>query len=124
MRKSEKLSELVGILLGDGSFYITSNNHELDIAFNLSEETYCDFVQYLLKILTKENAYRKYDKNKKCVHLRLSKKKPVLDLLSVSLIKSGNKIKNEVTVPKWIKNNKKFSKACLRGLIDTDGSFL
>jgi hypothetical protein len=75
MKKSEELAELVGILLGDGSFYITNNNHELDIAFNLSkEEHYCKFVENLLKNLTKENAHRKYDRSKNCIHLRLSKK--------------------------------------------------
>jgi hypothetical protein len=99
MKKSENLAELVGIILGDGSFYISNNNHELDIAFNLSEIRYLKFVKNLIKILIGENPNVKYDKHHRCVHLRLSKKKLVLDLLSVSLIRPGNKIKNQVTIP-------------------------
>jgi len=36
-------------------------------------------------------------------------------------LKKGNKVKQQVDVPHWIKINKNFSKYCLRGLIDTDG---
>ena len=35
---------------------------------------------------------------------------------------NGSKIKQNVTVPIWIKNNKKHSIKCLKGLIQTDGS--
>ena len=34
----------------------------------------------------------------------------------------GNKIKNSIDVPDWIKNNDSFLKLCLRGLFETDGS--
>jgi intein/homing endonuclease len=33
----------------------------------------------------------------------------------------GNKIRNQVTIPKWIKENNEFLKRCIKGLIDTDG---
>ena len=36
-------------------------------------------------------------------------------------LKIGNKIKQQVDIPDWIRQNKKFSIACVRGLIDTDG---
>ena len=36
-------------------------------------------------------------------------------------LKRGNKLKNNVKIPQWIKDNKDYSKCCLRGLIDTDG---
>jgi len=38
-------------------------------------------------------------------------------------LKPGNKVKNQVGIPGWIDKNIEYSKACLRGLIDTDGSF-
>lgn len=33
----------------------------------------------------------------------------------------GSKVKQNVTVPAWIKNDPEFSRLCLRGLIETDG---
>jgi DNA-binding transcriptional regulator WhiA len=33
----------------------------------------------------------------------------------------GSKIEQQAHVPHWIRTNRKFSKACLRGLIQTDG---
>ncbi len=34
----------------------------------------------------------------------------------------GNKIKNKLRIPSWIKINQNYLKVCLRGLYDTDGS--
>jgi len=36
--------------------------------------------------------------------------------------KGGSKYKQNVSVPDWIKLNKKYSTSCLRGLLETDGS--
>ncbi len=36
-------------------------------------------------------------------------------------IKKGNKTKRQVDFPSWIWNNKEYQKACVKGLIDTDG---
>ena len=35
----------------------------------------------------------------------------------------GSKFNQRVSVPQWVKNNRKFSANCLRGLFETDGSF-
>jgi hypothetical protein len=37
-------------------------------------------------------------------------------------IKPGNKIVNQSTIPKWIYKRQVYMRACVRGLIDTDGS--
>ena len=36
-------------------------------------------------------------------------------------LKIGNKVKQQVDVPKWIQDNIDYQIACLRGLMDTDG---
>jgi hypothetical protein len=36
-------------------------------------------------------------------------------------LKIGNKVKQQVGVPEWIKSDRGFSRACVRGLFDTDG---
>ena len=43
------------------------------------------------------------------------------EFLCVLGLKTGNKVKQQVDVPLWIKNNRKYFKYCLRGLMDTDG---
>jgi intein/homing endonuclease len=36
-------------------------------------------------------------------------------------LRVGNKVKQQVDVPDWIKKSKEFRIACVRGLMDTDG---
>lgn len=36
--------------------------------------------------------------------------------------KNGSKHKQNISIPEWIKENKKYSIACIRGLFETDGS--
>jgi len=36
--------------------------------------------------------------------------------------KNGPKYKQDLSIPEWIKNNRKYSIYCLKGLIETDGS--
>lgn len=115
-------AELVGVLLGDGSFYITNSNHEMDIALNSRDINQINYTTELLEKVVKTRVTKKYSKDANYVHLRLSKKDPVNALLSISLIKQGNKIKNKVAIPDWIWTKSIFIKNCLRGLIDTDGS--
>ena len=38
-------------------------------------------------------------------------------------LRIGNKVKLQVGVPQWINKEKKYVRACIRGLIDTDGCF-
>jgi len=45
----------------------------------------------------------------------------LVDYLIKMGLKSGNKMKLQVDIPGWIKNNKLYSIACARGLMDTDG---
>ena len=40
----------------------------------------------------------------------------------IELDDRGNKVKNKLRIPNWIKNNKNLLKVCLKGLYDTDGS--
>ena len=46
----------------------------------------------------------------------------LIEFLEKLGFKPGNKIKNQLEIPLWIKNNEEYLKACLRGLYDTDGS--
>ena len=45
----------------------------------------------------------------------------MIDYLIEMGFKKSDKIKQQVDIPDWIKRNKKYKIACVRGLIDTDG---
>ena len=59
-------------------------------------------------------------KDSKAGVLSINGKQLVNNLVKFGL-KVGNKVKLQVDVPEWIRNDQTFSKYCLRGLVDTDG---
>lgn len=112
---STELAELCGILLGDGG--ITS--FQFNITLNkFVDKEYSDFVEKLLFKVFKEHPYVKERKN--VIVLILSGVNLVEALEKVGL-KRGNKVAHQVAIPGWILKNNKYAKACLRGLMDTDG---
>lgn len=112
---SESLAEFIGIVLGDGS--ITKNQ----VTITLHKNDDAEFVLYVVKLIhslfdvAPSVAEREMVKN-----IVVSRKKLVMFLQDAGLV-IGNKVYQQVDVPKWIKQNIKFSIACARGLFDTDG---
>jgi intein/homing endonuclease len=117
--KSEKFSEFVGIVLGDGSL----SEFTLKITFNNeTDKQYSVFVRQLILELfgiTSRIIFHKADKS--CDIAVYSKS--LVDFLQSSGLKKGNKVKNKINIPSWIKRDRRFRIACMRGLADTDGSF-
>ena len=60
-------------------------------------------------------------KDKVCMPSEILSKNLIEFLISIGL-KYGDKVVNKVGIPNWIKSDLTFLKACIRGLIDTDGS--
>ncbi|HLC50482.1 MAG TPA: LAGLIDADG family homing endonuclease [Candidatus Nanoarchaeia archaeon] len=125
--KSKELAELVGILLGDGNIYSYSRGKKVGVYsariagdYKKDKEYHLDYVVPLCSKLFNTNMrIRHHSNNERFVCL--DSKELVNFLVDIGL-KSGDKIKNQVGIPLWIFENKEFLKACLRGLIDTDGS--
>ena len=44
-----------------------------------------------------------------------------MDALEKSGLVRGNKVQHQVSIPEWIHSHSAFQKACVRGLMDTDG---
>jgi hypothetical protein len=141
LKRDEKLAEMIGIILGDGSLF-SKNKNGLIISLNLKdEELYVkyvyNFMNNLFKNFTnKEKGIGQYNNVGGGIRLAIYGKKIVKELLSHGLV-SGNKVENQIRVPEWIekpkewiKNNKEIWSieiqplvaACLKGLTDTDGS--
>jgi hypothetical protein len=117
-KPSVELAEFIGIMMGDGGmsrWQIRITLHHLDdLAYG----------KYVVKLIRKlfgvsPSVYHlpKYSVN----DITVSRVRMVQYLNSLGL-PIGNKIKQQLDIPDWIKMNKNFSVACVRGLIDTDGS--
>ncbi len=117
---SGDLAEFVGIVLGDGGL----TRGQLVITLNCVDDLeYSNFVVNLLFKLFGFSPGRRKRKNSKVFLIRASR----IDLTRFCQkigLKLGNKIKQQVDIPDWIKNDLNFKKSCLRGLVDTDGSLI
>ena len=120
---NEKLAEFIGICLGDGTVtkYFTRifGDSRYDIQYFL-------YISNLIKNLFNFSPFLRYDKGKDgkkhTMYLELCSKN-LCDFLHIDFnIPYGDKIKGNAEISYSVLNNKKLSIACLRGLVDTDGS--
>jgi intein/homing endonuclease len=127
-KRSEELAELWGILLGDGHiakfkgyrlgvYNINITGHSI-----LDKDYLLNFVKPLAERLFGVSGRIYFSKTSKALHVILDGRN-IVDFFEKEELKSGDKIKNQSTIPDWIKENPRFLAACLRGLHDTDGCF-
>lgn len=115
---STKLAEFVGILLGDGGIakrQVVITLHRYD------DKEYSEYIRLLVEELF--NVIPGVYKNRKSLadNIVISRTELVLFCKEKLGLKVGNKVRQQVDVPAWIKNKKIYHIACLRGLVDTDG---
>jgi len=115
---SQKLAEFTGIMLGDGG--ISTFQTSITLHYKDDKE-YGKFVVALIKKLFNVPIGKYYDKRGSVVRFSVSRRELVDFCVKKLGLKQGNKIKQQIDIPNWIKQNKLYSIACLRGLIDTDG---
>lgn len=114
---SEELAEYMGILLGDGGL----TQWQVCITLNSeADKNYIPFVVSLGKQLFGIEPKLIKRKHSKAIVIYYNGVKLVNYLTKIGL-KTGNKIKQQVDVPSWIKSSITYRTACLRGLMDTDG---
>ncbi len=115
--KSEMFSEFMGILFGDGHLA----KYQVSIATN--SQTDIEHARYICKIIYSLfgiHPQMKKRRHQNAVDIVISSIKLVQYLHSEGM-PIGNKISNKITAPEWIKRNKKYQRAFIRGLFDTDG---
>lgn len=122
---SVELAEITGVILGDGSIYKNWKHgiNQLVITGHIKNDySYLTkFVKPILeKLFSRKFHLKKYEK-KNAIRVYNQEKDVIFTLESFGL-KTGNKTKNGALIPDWIFSSEKFLKACIRGLIDTDGS--
>jgi len=127
LHQNEQLAEFITIMLGDGNLY--ERLYRIQISFNGEEEKrYIEYVKKLMKTIFDLAPKEYWEKDKKGangleknMYLYINNKSAFFELISNGLV-AGNKVKHQVSVPKWILENKNFIIKGLRGLLDTDGS--
>lgn len=126
-RDLKKLSEFIGIMLGDGHLCKIKNykigTYEIRIVGDsrFDKEYLLKYVKPLIKSLfdIRINHFKYKNKNALCI---VAHGKLLVEFLESNGLIHGDKIKTQVTIPDWVCQNKKYLKFCIRGLIDTDGS--
>ena len=116
-----ELAEITGIMLGDGNLYLSKKlKFYTTVCFNKKETYYLDYVKNLFESYFFPYKFRIQELEYEFLLRNISK--CVGKILVLTGIKEGNKVKNKVSIPKWVFGNGNFLKSALRGLFDTDGS--
>ncbi|MGH7174849.1 MAG: LAGLIDADG family homing endonuclease [Minisyncoccia bacterium] len=117
-RPSAKLAEFVGIMIGDGGI---GNAWQAVITVNaIVDKDYAKYIKNLCIDLFDVTPIVRKRMNRQALDIVLTSINVVDFLVSCGLPR-GNKLAQGLEIPGWIMQNKSFRKACLRGLVDTDG---
>lgn len=114
-KRSTRLAEFLGIMLGDGHI----SHFQTIVTLGIKELAYVRYVQTLMQGLFKVKA---------TISIKKSGYRDVYigsTLITRWLGEQGlvsNKVAAQVGVPKWIMTNKSYMQAFARGFFDTDGS--
>lgn len=118
-KRTQELAEFIGIMLGDGG--IGAKGKQIHITLNSRDDA--EYIKYVCGII--EKLFKRKpgicDRKSESVFVISVSSMDLIDFLIELGLKKGNKIKLQVDIPDWIKNNKLYSIACARGLMDTDG---
>jgi len=105
-------------MMGDGG--ITAN--QVTITLNcFDEKIYSKFVVALIRRLFGVTSSVYLDIKDSVLNIVVSRTNLVDFCVSQGLV-IGNKVRKQIDIPDWIKKEEDFKVACVRGLVDTDGS--
>jgi LAGLIDADG-like domain len=117
-KPSVQLAEFMGIMMGDGGI------SKYQVTITLHSETdkdYGIFVASLVQELFGVMPAIHPRAGCLAINIVVSRRALVRFCVENGLV-IGNKIRQRIDIPGWIKERKEYRLACIRGLIDTDGS--
>lgn len=114
---SSELAELVGILLGDGEI----TDYQVKVTLNRAEAEYGEYVAHLMNQLFRVRPSVQSSLWRNTTKVALSSV-GVVEYLERIGLKRGHKVRQQVSVPEWVFASRDYIRACVRGLIDTDGT--
>lgn len=116
-KKTEDLAEFAGIMMGDGS--ITKRQIAVTVHYK-DDRAYSLFIKRLMQKLFKVKPSWLIRVKRSTIFVVISRTQLVKFCQSIGLV-VGNKVKQQIDIPKWIMKSSLFQMACVRGLMDTDG---
>ncbi len=117
-RVGRRLAECIGILMGDGGI----SRYQVVVSLHhINDREYAVYVENLLKDLFGVSPSVHHSPHKAVRNITISRVGLVKYLHELGL-PIGNKLAYKFDMPDWIKQNQHYKTACLRGLVDTDGS--
>ncbi len=117
-KKSVALAEFIGIMMGDGGMtkrQIAISLHHID------DLAYSKFVVSLIKKLFGVVPTVRHI-IKSSINIIVVSRSRLVQYLHGLGLPIGNKVRQNFDIPEWIRKNKGYMIACIRGLVDTDGS--
>lgn len=117
-KKNPQFAEFIGIMLGDGHLNKTG---QFTITLNsIADKKYIFYVRQLIHNLFGHTPpiFDKNGCNAVCIYQTGIE---LVDFLVKCGMKTGNKVKQQVGVPSWIKQSNQLATECTKGLMDTDG---
>lgn len=117
-RKSVELAEFMGTMMGDGGL----SQYQASITLHhIDDREYIDVVVARIRKLFHIQPGL-YHTPKYSVYNIVISRREIVTYLNTLGLPIGNKVKQEFDIPAWIKQDTRYAVACLRGLVDTDGS--
>ncbi|MDP3800364.1 MAG: LAGLIDADG family homing endonuclease [bacterium] len=118
--KKELLAYMVGVSLGDGNL---SNPNKRAIRLRITcDNKYPKLIKHIIETLKTLFPKNKVSKINRITSTDISLYSNVLGKILDWKWDKGPKDLQNIKIPEWIKDNTKFTKECLRGLFQTDGS--
>lgn len=115
------LAYIIGVAAGDGNL---SNPNGRAVRLRITCDTkYPNLIKNISSSIQKilpENKVSLVKRKRNCVDISCYSNK--WEKILGWEANKGSKYKQNISIPNWIKNNKKFTLSCLRGLFETDGS--
>jgi len=116
-QSSVKLAEFIGIFIGDGGM----SKYQIKISYNkIKDSSYSNYCVKLIKDLFMLNSTRHINIDDNGADIIVSSVE-LVEFLNSQGFKVGDKIRNKIDIPNWINENNEYQRACIRGLMDTDG---
>jgi DNA-binding transcriptional regulator WhiA len=115
---SPELAEFFGIMMGDGSI---GNSWQANITLNsIKDAMYAPYIKTLCEDLfgVSPSQWKRKERNALVISLTGT---TIIDFLVSEGLVRGNKLKQGLQIPQWILQDKVYRRACVRGLMDTDG---